>query len=96
MQIPVSSGQYIRISVDAPPGIDPTEFPVSIAVIPEINGEPQPADWQTATWINGEACWLKPPGGLAAGMYMAWVSLNAPPEEPVMQSGRIRIGDGGS
>ena len=96
MQIAVTSSAYILIPVDGPPGVDVTQFPVKVAIIDEQAGEPADADWKVGVWIEGEAGWLKPKNGLAAGSYMAWVMVLGVDEQPVEQSGRIRVGDGGS
>jgi hypothetical protein len=96
LQIAVTSGAYILIPVDGPEGIDLTQLPVKVAVIDEQAGEPTDDDWQDGSWIEGEAAWLKPKNGLPAGSYMAWVTVDAGDEQPVEQSGRIRVGDGGS
>jgi hypothetical protein len=96
LQIAVTSSAYILIPVDGPEGVDLTQFPVKVAIIDERAGEPADADWKVGVWIEGEAGWLKPKNGLAAGSYMAWVMVDAGDEQPVEQSGRIRVGDGGS
>jgi hypothetical protein len=96
MQIAVTSSAYILIPVDGPEGVDLTQFPVTVAVIDEQAGEPGDDAWQDGTWIGGEAAWKKPKNGLPAGSYMAWVMVDAGDEQPAEQSGRIRVGDGGS
>jgi len=62
-------------------------------LVPLLESEPR---WIDGDWIEGEAGWLKPKNGLPAGSYMAWVMVDAGDEQPVVQSGRIRVGDGGS
>jgi len=96
LQIAVTSSAYILIPVEGPEGIDLTDFPVKVAVIADDGTEPAGADWIDGDWIEGEAGWLKPKSGLPAGSYMAWVMVDAGDEQPVVQSGRIRVGDGGS
>ena len=65
-------------------------------MIDEQAGEPADADWKDGDWIEGEAGWLKSKNGLPAGSYMAWVTVDAGRRAAGEQSGRIRVGDGGS
>jgi hypothetical protein len=88
-------------------GVDLTQVAVEFALIDEANGEPGSADWKLATWTGvpypGEpsaaGAWLLVIAGEFAAMAgMLWVQLThtASSEQPVMQSGRIRVGTGGS
>lgn len=96
MYIPVTSAQDILIAVSGPPGFDFTPYPVQVAIIGEQLGEPQDSDWQTAVWdSNGVAKIPYAKNSMAPGMYMAWVTFATGDENPVIPSGRIRIGDGG-
>jgi hypothetical protein len=102
MQIPVSSSPKVFVTIYGPAGCDLSEYPVSIAIVGETAGEPaidayEAADW---TWADpksgrGTACILVAAGTYPPGDYMAYALLTASDgEAPVIQSGRIRIGDG--
>jgi hypothetical protein len=94
MYIPETSTQYMFLPVYGPPGVDLTLYPVQVALVPEDAGEPAPSAYQPADWIGGKAGLLIAAGSFPPGDYMAWVLVTAGMEAPVMQSGRVRIGDG--
>ena len=104
MELPETSGQYVFITVSGPKGTDLTQYPVQIAIVLETDGEPETGQYTAADWTwsdpptgRAKAALLVPAGTYPAGMYMAWVQVTAAGgEAPVIQSGRIRIGDGGS
>lgn len=88
--VPASSVEYLHIPVsDGSAGI-----PGEIAVISSCS-EPVEADWKAATWDNGAYKVLVGPTTtlpLTAGMYTAWVRLDAPPEMVVRRSGLVQVG----
>jgi len=93
MQKLQTSTQYVSIPVSGPVA-DPTIFPVGIALLLEsVGGEPTDSEYHTATWINGEAVLLLTPEMYPAGAYLAFVRLQAAPEDVRLFSGRVRIGD---
>lgn len=96
MYVPVTSKQYICIPVEGPEGVDLTQYPVQVALVLETAGEPALNAYQPGVWIDGEAALQILPGTYPPGMYMAWALLTAGNEAPVVQSGRVRIGDGSS
>jgi hypothetical protein len=93
MCIPETSTQYMFLPVYGPPGVDLTWYPVQVALVPEDAGEPAPSAYQAAAWMNGQAPLLIGAGPFPPGDYMAWVLVGGR-EALVIQSGRIRIGDG--
>jgi hypothetical protein len=87
--VPATSIEYLRIPVVDGSG----SIPGQIAVV--ASGEPTEDDWKTAAWDNGSYKLLIGPGTdlpLTAGVYTAWVRLDAPPEKVVRRSGPIRVG----
>lgn len=93
MLILASSSEYISIPVTGPVA-DLTPFTVSVALIPEATGgEPVLGDYKSATWINGKAAHLITAGDYPAGEYLAFVRIQATPEDVRLYSGRVRIGD---
>ena len=91
-----SSKVYLRIPVDGPDGVDVTQYTAQIALMPDNGIEPTTGDWHNAIWLDGKAALLVGPGGgvvYPPGQYMAWATLAATPEAPVVPSGRVRIGD---
>jgi hypothetical protein len=92
----LTSTEYVMVPVTGPPGVDLTQFPVSIAIIPEIRDEPSVGDpaWRTAQWMSGVAALLVTTGDYPAGDYTAFVKVVAGPETPVVRSGRVRVGAG--
>ncbi len=99
MQIPATSTEYVYIPVTGPPGVDPTASAVDVAFVGEQAGEPLSTDWKAATWATDPssgkpaARLLVTAGDYPAGSYMAYVRLHASPELPVMESGRVRVGN---
>jgi hypothetical protein len=96
MQLPASSREQVLIPVTGPPGTDLTTLTPQVAIIPDTGAEPLDSDYHGATWVNGQASLTIGPGStlaLAAGEYMAWVRLTGGSTQPVMQAGRIRVGD---
>jgi hypothetical protein len=55
MYIPETSTQYMFLPVYGPPGVDLTQYPVQVALVPEDAGEPAPSAYQPADWIQGRA-----------------------------------------
>jgi len=93
VNILASSTEYIMIPVTGPVD-DLTLFPVSVALrLEATEGEPATGDYQSATWINGEAALLVTAGSFAPGQYLAFVRVQAAPEDVRLLSGRVRIGD---
>lgn len=89
---------YMYVPVTGPSGVDITTFPVSIALRLEgTGGEPLATDYAAATWTtNGtakEATLLLTEGLYADGEYLAWVRVQAAPEDLRLNAGRVRIGD---
>lgn len=98
MQIPATSRINVFIPIDAPPGTDPTTFIPEACLITDDGSEPDEDDWLAASWINGEVALLVGPGPNAnlypPGDYMAFARiLGAGLEQPVLKSGRVRIGE---
>lgn len=92
MLILATSTEFISIPV-ASPLTNLTSYPVSIALIVPGVGEPGNTDYKTATWINGEASMLITAGDYPAGEYLAYVRVQASPEDVRLLAGRVRIGD---
>jgi hypothetical protein len=89
-----SATQYVFIPVTGPSGVNLANLAVSVALILEsAGGEPADTDYQSATWVNGEAALLVTPSAYAAGEYLAFVRVVAPPEDIRLFAGRVRIGD---
>ena len=96
-----SSRAYVFIPVTGPS--DPTGFAVQVALVTDNGTEPAPGDYHPAQWLAPrpgaalEAALLVGPGSGAVpyppGEYMAYVTLAAGAEAPVIPSGRVRIGD---
>jgi hypothetical protein len=85
------STEYLEVGVTWDRG-DPTSSTVQIALLP-VGHEPGDADWYTAAWdtdADGLAVaklLVGPDGGALSpvpGRYRAWVSIDAPPEHPVL------------
>lgn len=89
MMILASSTEYVFIPLDGPYG-DLTGYAVSVALLPDDGTEPADSDYLPAIWLNGEVALLHQ---WAAGDYMAYVRISAPPEDVRLISGRVRIGD---
>ncbi len=97
MYLPKTSAQDILIPVYGPDGFDFTPYPVQIAIIDEQAGEPQTSDWKTATWdSNGVAKYPVAANQFTDSSLFAWVTFATSGEAPVIPSGRIRVGNGGS
>lgn len=93
MLLLATSTEYIFVPLDGPPGLDLTQYQVGIAVVPDAGIEPDLDDYQTATWIDGEAAFLPSSGQYPAGQYMVYARISNPPEDIRLESGRLRIGD---
>lgn len=94
MNLLATATQYLYVPVTGPEGTDLTPFQVGVALIPEsAGGEPQDADYRSATWENGEAKVLVTAGTYPAGEYLVFVRVQASPEDVRLFSGRLRIGD---
>ena len=97
MRILATSREYVRIPIDPPEGVpDVTVYPRSRADRGRRD-EPIEEDWQSATWIKGEAALLIGPGTPLAdvykpGDYYAFARVTAGAERVVLPSGRVRIG----
>jgi len=88
--VAASSKEFLHIPVEDGSAVIPGE----IAVVGSC-AEPAESDWKAATWDGGSYKVLIGPGTalpLAAGVYSAWVRLDAPPETIVRRSGPIRVG----
>jgi len=95
--LPKTSKQDILINVYGPDGFDFTPYPVMVAIIDEQAGEPQPTDWVSVTWdSNGVAKFPVVPNQFTDSSLFAWVTFETADEAPVIPSGRIRVGNGGS
>ena len=97
MQIAASSKPLMLIPVTGPAGVDPTQFPAQVAVMPDGGGEPGSGDWHTGVWVGGEMAITIGAAGatipLAQGFWFAWVKVDTGSEVLVLPSGRIRVGD---
>ncbi|MFF1547140.1 hypothetical protein [Streptomyces sp. NPDC058291] len=97
MLIPASSTEYLHVPVTAPVGVDITGTPPKLALLPVTNrSNPEPGDWHTGTWGDGEALLLVGPGGgaltLTAGDYWVYVSFDPPGSENIVRmSGYLGI-----
>lgn len=85
------STEYLEAGVTWDRG-DPTTSTVQMALLP-VGHEPAVADWHTAAWdtdadgLTVAKLLVGPDGGALApvpGRYRAWVSIDAPPEHPVL------------
>jgi hypothetical protein len=85
--------EYVLIPVTGPAGVDLTQYVARVALRPDDGSEPVAGDWKAATWMGGQAAMLYHPGDYAPGEYMAYVTLAAGVEAPVIRSGRVRVGD---
>jgi hypothetical protein len=94
MMVLATSSEYVFVPLDGPPGLDLTQFDVSLAFVPDDGAgtEPDTDAYSSASWIGGEAA-LIPNPGLAAGPYLVYARLVAPPEDVRLLSGRLRVGD---
>jgi hypothetical protein len=98
VQIPVTSREYMYIPVSPPPAVpDVTVYPCEAALVADDGSEPADGDYHAASWIGGEVALLVGPGAVTylPGDYMAFARLTAGLEQPVMKSGRVRIGEAG-
>lgn len=86
--VPASSKEYLHIPVTD----GSASIPAEIAVV--TCDKPEEGDWKTATWDSGSYKLLIGPGtdlALAAGIYTAWIRLDAPPELVVRRSGPVHV-----
>lgn len=87
---------YMYIGIDAPDDAgDVTIYPCEAALIADDGTEPEESDWYDATWLKGKVALLIGPGVAADfpdGEYYAFVRITAGQEQPVLPSGRVRIG----
>jgi hypothetical protein len=87
--VPTTSVEYLYVPVVE----GSASIPGEIAVVDA--GEPAEDDWRDATWDDGSYKVLIGPGTglpLTAGLYTAWVRLDAPPEKVVRRSGLLNVG----
>jgi hypothetical protein len=94
VRVVTGSVEYIPFPVSGPPGVDVTTLPLECAIVTEAHGEPPPADpaWTAGLWLNGMAAALVDETVLGNGDYVVFGRLTAPPEKPVVRSGRVRLG----
>lgn len=93
MLILQTSTEKIAIPVTGPVS-DLSGYAVSVALVSASAGaEPVSGDYQSAVWISGEAVMLITAGQYPPGEYMAYVRVQASPEDVRLASGRVRIGD---
>lgn len=89
---PSGTKEFIRSGVVAGSYTDST--PVYMALMP-YDVEPGDDDWHVAQWESGRAKVFYGGddgiGELNEGRYVIWVKPIAPPEEPLLRSGLIRI-----
>lgn len=97
MYLPVTSKTYLCIPITGPASAgDLTQYAVAVALMPDDGTEPGYSDWQGAIWIDGQAALLVNGGAPVSyppGAYMAYATLTAGDETPVLVSGRVRVGD---
>lgn len=94
MYKPYTGSAYMYIPVTPPDGVVVTGFNVSIALLPEsAGGEPAIGDYKVASWTGNEATLLLTEGLYPIGEYLAWVRVQASPEDLRLPAGRVRIGD---
>jgi hypothetical protein len=97
MYLPKTSDQDILIPLYGPKGFDFTPYQVQIAIVPETQGEPLDSDWKTGAWdSNGVAKLHATKNQFTDSSLFAWVTFATGSEAPVIPSGRIRVGTGGS
>lgn len=97
MYLPKTSAIDILIDIYGPEGFDFTPYPVKVAIIGEQAGEPADSDWQVASWdSNGVAKYPVTKNQFTDSSLFAWVTFDTGGEAPVIPSGRIRVGTGGS
>jgi hypothetical protein len=92
------STEYHEVGVTWTRG-DPTTYPVQMAVLP-VGHDPDDADWHTATWdtdadgLPVTKLLVGPDGGAVEpvpGRYRDWVTIDAPPEHPVLHTAPYEI-----
>ena len=97
MYLPKTSKQDVLIPVYGPEGFDFTPYPVKVALIADDGSEPADGDWVTVTWdSNGVAKYPVAKNQFGDSSLFAWVTFDTVDEAPVIPSGRIRVGNGGS
>lgn len=97
MLIPATSRIWMFVPIDGPVTTDVlVTYVPEVALVADDGNDPAEADWQDATWIDGEAALLVGPDGTITyppAEYMAYARLTAGAERVVLQSGRVRIGN---
>src|SRR5438045_2941465 len=97
MYLPKTSKQDVLIRVSGPEGFDFTPYPVKVALMPDDGSEPADSDWVAVTWdSNGVAKYPVAKNQFPDSSLFAWVTFATSGEAPVIPSGRIRVGNGGS
>lgn len=98
MVIPASSTEFVHVTVTVPAGVDVTNTPPKLAILPVSNRDnPVPDDWHAGDWAEGaEARLLVGPDGgvvtLAKGDYRVYVSFDPPGSENIVRlSGYLGI-----
>jgi hypothetical protein len=98
------STEYVQVPVRAQSSglpFNPTALTVEMAFIDGWT-EPQPADWNTASWaststVNGTylaQCLVGPENdgvSLAIGTYQIWLKVISSPEVPVISTGTLTV-----
>lgn len=96
LRIPVSSAEYLKISVTA--NVSLTSQPVHVAIV-AARDRPDPGDWQAAAWAGNAgttrtAQLMIGPGTanvLTLGEYDIWARVTDTPEIPTDPAGRLTI-----
>lgn len=97
MYLAKTSKQDILIPVYGPDGFNFLPYTPSVAIIDEQAGEPGDDDWVPVTWdSNGVAKFPAAKNQFTDSSLFAWVTFATADEAPVIPSGRIRVGTGGS
>jgi hypothetical protein len=97
MYLAKTSKQDVLIPVRGPAGFDFTPYPIQVALIPDDGSEPADTDWVSVTWdSNGVARYPVAKNQFTDSSLFAWVTFATGSEAPVIPSGRIRVGNGGS
>lgn len=101
IDISALSDEYIRMKVYAKESgtvVDPTAFPVEMAVLTTVDASPEELDWQEAEWeTSGATFYARMMVGpstdtvlVAGDIYKVWVRITATPEIPVAGLGWVQ------
>lgn len=101
IDISAQSTEYIRMRVYAKENgaiVDPTSYPVEMALLTTVDASPEEEDWQTAEWeTSGSTFYARllvgPEGDVQlteGDLYKLWIRITADPEMPVAGLGWVQ------